>query len=108
MSSGSGIFRHSVELQAATSTPNGMGGFVDTWATQATVRAAIWPTSATEQKKAGAQTMVATHTIRIRYYPGVSASWRVKFGDRYFSIASIVNRDEKNVQVDLVCREVVS
>ena len=104
----SGDLRHSIELQSYTSTPNGMGGFLQSWSTTATVWAAIWPTSASEQKKAAAPTMVATHQIRIRYYPGLSAAWRVRFGLRYFSIVSIVNHEEHNVQVDLLCREVVT
>lgn len=104
----SGDLRHSIELQSFTSTPNGMGGFSQTWSTAATVRAAIWPTSATEQKRAAAPTMVATHTIRIRHYSGLLASWRIRFGTRYFSIVSIIDKDEKHVQVDLLCREVVA
>ena len=103
-----GELRHQIELQSFTSTPNGMGGFSQTWSTAATVWAAIWPTSASEQKKAAAPTMVATHQIRMWYYPGLSAAWRVRFGSRYFSIVSIVNHEERNVQMDLLCREVVA
>jgi SPP1 family predicted phage head-tail adaptor len=102
-----GTLRHQIELQSFTSTPNGMGGFSQTWSTAATVRAAIWPTSATEQKRAAAPTMVGTHTIRIRYYSGLLASWRIKFGTRFFSIVSIIDKDEEHVQVDLLCREVL-
>lgn len=103
-----GDLRHSIELQAATNVADGMGGVTSTWATQAAVRSAIWPTSATEQKRAGAPTMTITHTIRIRHYAGLLASWRVKFGTRYFSIVSIVDENEKHVQMDLLCREVVA
>lgn len=103
----SGELRHRVELQSATPVANGMGGFTDTWATVVTVWGAVWPVSAAEQVKAGAQTMTATHRIRIRYYEPVRASWRVKFGARYFSIGAIVNKDERNYQMDLVCSEVV-
>jgi len=52
--------------------------------------------------------MVATHQIRIWYYAGIKASWRVKFGSRFFSIESIVNHEERNVQMDLLCKEVLS
>jgi len=97
-----------VELQATTSTSDNMGGSTDVWSTRATVWAAIWPTSASEQKKAAAPTMVATHQIRIRYYPGLSAAWRVKFGARYFSIVSVVNHEERGVQMDLLCKEVMA
>jgi len=85
-----------------------MGGEQTSWNTEDTVRAAIWPASAAEQLKAGAQTMTATHRIQIRYYDGLAPSWRVKFGTRYFSIVSIIDKDEKHVQMDLICREVVA
>jgi SPP1 family predicted phage head-tail adaptor len=85
-----------------------MGGVDSVWATVATVRAAIWPTSAKEQKEAAAPVMTMTHQIRIRYYSGLLASYRVKFGTRYFSIVSIVDREERHVQMDLLCREVVA
>jgi len=103
----SGDLRHSIELQSATAVSDGMGGETLTWSTQATVRAAIWHGSATEQTRAAAPTMTITHTIRIRYYAGIGASWRIKFGTRYFSIGAIFDKDEKHVQMDLLCKEVL-
>jgi len=99
---------HSVELQNFASVADGMGGSTDTWSTVATVRAAVWPVSVSEQRKAASPTAVGTHQIRIRYYSGLSAAWRVKFGTRYFSIVSVVNKEERNVQMDLLCREVLT
>jgi SPP1 family predicted phage head-tail adaptor len=107
MSSGSGIYEHTIELQSSTFVSDGMGGSSSTWATETRVRAAIWPTSVTEQIRAASPAMVGTHKIRIRYYDGIKASWRVLFGTRYFSIVAIVDKDEKHVQMDLLCREVL-
>lgn len=105
----SGALRHSIELQAYTSTPDGMGGTQDTWTTQGSaVRAGIWPVSVSEQRKAASPTAVGTHQIRIRYYAGLSAAWRVKFSTRYFSIVSVVDKEERHVQMDLLCREVMA
>jgi SPP1 family predicted phage head-tail adaptor len=104
-----GDLRHRIDLEAISSVPDGMGGSTDSFVAQYTdVPAAIWPTSTREIVRAGAETMVGTHNVRIRYLPGVSAAWRVKFASRYFSIVSIVNREERNVQLDLLCREVIS
>jgi len=99
---------HSIELQSYTSTPDGMGGETSVWATEKTVWAAIWPVSVSEQRRAAAPTAVGTHQIRIRYYAGLSAAWRVKFGTRYFSIVSVVDKEERHVQMDLLCREVMA
>jgi SPP1 family predicted phage head-tail adaptor len=83
-----------------------MGGFSQTWSTAATVRAAIWPISATEQKRAAAPTMTITHQVRIRYYANLRGDWRIKFGSRYFSVVSIINTNEKNEILDIMCKEV--
>jgi len=105
----SGDLRNVIELQAYTSTPDGMGGEISVWATQGSpVPAAIWPVSVSEQRRAAAPTAVGTHQIRIRYYAGLSAAWRVKFGARLFSIVSVVNHEERGVQMDLLCKEVLS
>ena len=102
-----GAMRHQIELQSFTSTPDGMGGTVDVFSTVDTVWAAIWPTSASEHKKAASPTMVASHQVRIRYYAGLSAAWRLKLGSRYFSIVSIIDKEERHVQMDLLCNEVL-
>jgi SPP1 family predicted phage head-tail adaptor len=85
-----------------------MGGESLVWSTQGTVRAALWPVSANEKIRAASPTMTLTHRIRIRYYSGIGPDWRVKFGSRYFSIESIINHEERGVQMDLLCREVVA
>ncbi len=100
-----GDLRHRIELQSTTNTSDGMGGQTNTWNTQDQVWAAIWPVSATEQLRAASQNMTITHKIRIRYYANLDASWRIKFGSRYFSIVSIIDQEERHQQMDLLCRE---
>jgi len=82
-----------------------MGGFTDTWTDAATIWAAIWPTSAKEIIAANATTMVVSHRIRIRYRSVLQAVWRIKFGNRYFAIVSIINQNEANEYLDLMCKE---
>lgn len=101
-----GSLNKRIELQASTAVADGMGGQTLTWATSKTVFAAIWPTSAAERVESGQTTLTVTHRIRIRYDSSVSPAWRVKFGTRYFSIVSLVNPNEKNALLDLLCREV--
>jgi SPP1 family predicted phage head-tail adaptor len=94
-----------VELQYSTRVPDGLGGYTTTWVRAATVFAAIWPTSANEITAANATSMVVSHRIRIRYRNGLKSSWRIKFGLRYFNIVSIVNPNEQNRLLDLMCKE---
>lgn len=97
--------RHTVKLQSVTRTADGMGGFTTSWATEATVPAAIWPVSAKERIRSESPTMTTTHRVQIRYHEGVSPKWRVVFGDRYFNIVSVINKEERNYQMDLLCEE---
>ena len=45
--------------------------------------------------------------VNIRYLAGVTTEMRVLFKDRTFEINSIINPEEKNVSLLLMCKEVV-
>lgn len=94
-----------VEIQAPTKVPDGMGGFVNSYSTLCTVFCAIWPTSATEIIAANAISMVVTHRLRMRYRSGLKASYRIKYGTKFFNIVSIVNPNMANNMLDIMCKE---
>ena len=95
-----------VTLQYKTRVPDGMGGFTEVWnSVTPDTWAAIWPTSARDLIQASSTAMVVSHRIRIRYRRDVRGSYRVKFGNRYFAIVSIINPEEKNEWLDLMCKE---
>lgn len=101
-----GALNKRVTIQYPTRTPDGMGGFSESWVDHATVWAAIWPTTATERLKADQVSGEITHRIRIRYRRGIRTSWRIKFGSRYFNISGPpINPNEKNEYLDLMCKE---
>lgn len=94
-----------ITIQSPTQVADGMGGWTTTYATVATVWAAVWPVSAKETLKAGQTAMEITHRIRIRYRAGIDASYRVLFGTRYLAIVSIINQNESGEWLDLLCME---
>ena len=94
-----------VTVQAPTRASDSRGGFTETWTDLDTIWAAIWPASAKESMLSDKETMVATHRIRIRYRSAFSNRWRIKFGNRYFAIQSIINPSEQNEALDLLCTE---
>jgi SPP1 family predicted phage head-tail adaptor len=94
-----------ITLQYQTKVPDGMGKFIISWVDADTIWAAIWPVSANEIIAANTISMVVSHRIRIRYRSILKSSWRVKFGNRYFAIVSIINKNEKNELLDLMCKE---
>jgi len=100
-----GDLRHRVDLQAPTRVSDGMGGFVNSYSDAATVWAAIWPVSANDTIQANATVLVVTHRIRIRYRSVLKTSWRIKFGNRYFAIVSIICPNEGREFLDLMVKE---
>jgi SPP1 family predicted phage head-tail adaptor len=101
-----GALRNRIDIQAITRTADGMGGFTKTYVTIASsVAAAIWPISGKESIQAGQSKMTITHRIRMRYRNNMKSSYRIKFENRYFDIESIININERNETLELLCRE---
>jgi SPP1 family predicted phage head-tail adaptor len=100
-----GDLKKRITLQSKTNVADGLGGFTSTWGDEVSLWAAIWPVSASEQVQAMQTVMTITHRIRIRYWSGIHSSWRIKFGDRYFAIVSIINPNEANKILDLMVKE---
>ena len=101
-----GELKHRVDIQAETKTPDGMGGTTVVWTTlKSSVAAAIWPISAKEQIQAMATTMTITHRIRIRYRSVMRSSWRIKHGNKYYNIVSIINPNMDRKWLDVLVEE---
>jgi len=83
-----------------------MGSATTSWQTYATLKAAIWPVSAKETIRGERQEHRITHQVRIRYLSGLNSAMRVNFGGRILEIVSIVNPEERNRHLDLMCEEV--
>lgn len=103
-----GQLRHQVAVQSRTLTSDGMGGQTESWETKYTVYAGIWPVSARERVQAGQMETTITHRLRLRYQAGITTAMRVVFDGRTFEIVSIINPDERNISLDLLCTEVES
>jgi SPP1 family predicted phage head-tail adaptor len=94
-----------ITIQYQTKVSDGMGGFVTSWVDQSQIWAAIWPLSANETVQANATVMVITGRIRIRYRTVFKSSWRIKYGNRFFNIVSVLNVNEANEYLDLMVKE---
>jgi len=101
----SGDLNKRVDLQAPTRVSDGLGGFTTVWTTLRTINAAIWDATSNERNQASATTLIISHRIRIRYLSVLKSSWRIKFGNRYFAIVSIICPNEARKFLDLMCKE---
>ena len=100
-----GDLNRRITIQYQTRTPDGLGGFLTVWTDFYTIDAAIWDATSNERNTASATTLVISHRIRIRYKSGFKATYRIKFGTRYFNIVSVVNPAEANRWLDIWAKE---
>ena len=106
-----GALRHRIAIEADSVTSDGGGGLDKPWATPTTVAkvwAAIQPLRGAERLKAQQLEESITHKITIRYRTGISPSQRVNFKGRIFNIRSVINVEERNRWLELLCEEGVA
>ena len=100
-----GELRHSLIIEAKTTSKNDYGEKSDTWSTVATVRAGIRPLYGREYVESRAIKSEVTHKIIMRYYSGLTTKHRLKFGARYFDIETIMNLEERNQLFEILAVE---
>lgn len=86
MTTAAGDLDKRIELQYATKISDGLGGFITSWVSAATVWAKKTTQRSDEAVQAMAITGTAIHNFRIRYRTDVKSSWRIKEGNKYMAI----------------------
>ena len=77
------------------------------WDEVCTVWANIKPIAGEEYYKAETIDSELTHRIIMRYRKGITPDMRVVYKGRIFYIQSVINDYERNVSLQLMCRELV-
>lgn len=70
-----------------------------------TVWASVEPTRGREYQEAQRIRPELTYKITTRYHKEVTEDMFIKYKDRYFQIASIINARERNEMLEIVCTE---
>lgn len=103
-----GELRHFIVFQEKSKYRNEFGEEMDYWEDVLKARAGIYPISGKEFFAAEKVNSEITHKIRMRYVPGVKPDMRIKFGERIFEQkAPPINFQERNVELQLLCRELI-
>ncbi|MFA5866915.1 MAG: phage head closure protein [Actinomycetota bacterium] len=102
-----GQLRHKIVIQQVLLSQDAYGASVETLSTFATVWTSIEPISGREYFDSAKLNAEITHRIRIRYTAGITPDMKVLFGSRTFDILSIIDREERNREMELMCAEVV-
>jgi SPP1 family predicted phage head-tail adaptor len=100
-----GKLRHGIAIERVAETQDADGSVIEAWSTYATVHGSIEPISGREYFAAQSTQADVTHRIGIRYLSGIVPKMRVKYGSRIYDILSVINIDERNRELQLMCRE---
>ena len=100
-----GKLRHRITLQKQVNTVNDYGAAVTTWKNVATVWADVRPLSGREYFSAQQIQSEVTTQIWLRHIEGIKPTMKVKFGKREFEILSVLNTQERDVSLQLMCKE---
>ena len=95
-----------VSFQSNTPTRNAAGEAVDAWTTYESTWVSINPLSGRELLLAQQSQSTVTHRVERRYSTLVSANHHILFGTRTFEINSVINQDEGDHKLVLMCTEV--
>lgn len=102
-----GRFRHPINIVAQNDSQDSTGGFNPNNTTiVATVWASIEALSGAEKFAAHEFVSQVSHQVVIRYMPGISSALQVQFAGRRFQIESVLNPDERNKILILLCIEI--
>ncbi|MCG3168188.1 MAG: hypothetical protein POELPBGB_03988 [Bacteroidia bacterium] len=102
-----GALRHRVILQTVTETRDAVGGVVESWATTATVWAAVEPLRGREFFQARAEQAGVDTRIRVRYRTGLTPKMRVSWGTHTYDIEAVIEPDSRRRELHLMCSEVL-
>lgn len=58
-----------------------------------------------ERVAGGVVSATATHILRGRYHAQLTSAARITFGDRVFDVESVHDRDERQLELEVVARE---
>ena len=100
-----GALRHPLTLQQAVRTPDGAGGFSESWATVATVFGKVEPLGTESSARADQMLEAVTHRVTIRKRGDVAAGMRFDWNGRVLEIVTAHDPDETGRFLECRTRE---
>ena len=97
--------RHRITIDTATTTQNSFGEPTASWATTYAAWASIEPLNGRELIQAQQVQSEVTHRVILRHRDSVTPRQRVSFGSRTLEILYVINPDERNERLELLCKE---
>ena len=108
MSNSIGKMRYRIKVETATNTRDTGGGITQAYTPVTFIYANIKPTNANSSYRQGIVQEKVTHEVTIRYMNNISTNHRISYGSRLFDIKGIINIDERDRFLKLLCEEGVA
>ena len=104
----SGKYRHKVVFQKLVESQDSYGQEDNIWVDDFEARVGIFPLTSKEYFDAQTLSNTVTHKVLLRYRTGVTSDMRLIFNGRIFNIIGVpINFQERNVELLLMCKEIV-
>jgi SPP1 family predicted phage head-tail adaptor len=95
-------------LQNLPTAKDAAGAPVPNWIIVAKVWTEIKPLGAHEVWQGQQATVEATHRVRMHWQPIVKPQMRIQFESRIFEVNSVVDVDERHIELVAMCKELVN
>jgi len=103
-----GQYNHYIALQSYVETRSASGHVTKTYTTYASVWAKFRTLSGYEKLMAQQVAATLSHEVSILYRSDVQADHRIVWDSRIFDIKDVRNVDEQNIEIRMLCIEVIT
>lgn len=100
-----GSLNRKINILTTTESTNEAGDTILIPSVLKTVLAAIAPVGGRDYFEAKKYQAELTYIVTIRYFSGLTPDMQIQFGERFFLIQDIINIEEKNMYLDIICIE---
>ena len=104
MSLPAGILREKVVVEQPTVSRNTLGETTQTWSRLVERWASVEAVSYVEQQQQGQTSGTISHSVRMRYVPGITGKMRIRWGSRLLYISSVIDKNNRE-EHELECEE---
>jgi SPP1 family predicted phage head-tail adaptor len=108
MANSIGKMRFRVKVERSTNTRDAGGGISQAFNPVTYIYANIKPTSANSSYRQGMVQEKITHEVTLRYMTNIDTNSRITYGTKNFNIKGIINVDERDRYLKLLCEEGVA
>ena len=104
-----GKYRHPITIQKQELVRDSYGAVTENWVDVIKVRAGVYPLSGKEYLSVYNIPSDLSHKVQMRYLPGtpITPDMRIIFNERIFRIISIIDFQEMDKELQIMCKELV-